>query len=217
MTMTDAQTAIVARWAKPNQIPFKNQLISDRGRQGDDNVCMCAQGQVLHYIGGWSFRQLRTARQADADKATADLLGISRAHAVLLRNINDSEPGAPSVVLTNPELVLGDTAATILAFWKYLDTMTKEDWAILGEKMYDIDWNGVVASKNAAIEFTSFDIWNVAFDAAVNIVNAHAPNIAVVAATAEIMGAELLRESSEYPFKFLPLFGFANPQAIDIR
>ena len=117
MTMTLDE--LLARW--PTDIPFKGELIDDRG-------CMCAQGQVLHYIGGMTPDDLRRIRQADADRKTAELLGISRAHAVLLRRVNDSMPGAPTCVLTEPEKVLGDQAQRVLAFWRHLDAMTANDW-----------------------------------------------------------------------------------------
>lgn len=110
---------LLARW--PTDIPFKGELISDDG-------CMCAQGQVLHYIGGMAPEALRNIEQTEADRATARLLGISRAHAVLLRRVNDSMPGAPTCVLTEPEKVLGDQARRVLAFWRHLDRMSGNDW-----------------------------------------------------------------------------------------
>ena len=81
---TDAINQLVARWSDPGGIPFKGSLISDDG-------CMCAQGQVLHYVGGWDADRLRDAGQDDADRETAKLLGISVGHAILLRRINDGQ------------------------------------------------------------------------------------------------------------------------------
>jgi hypothetical protein len=46
-----------------------------------------------------------------------------------LRSVNDSVDGAPSIVLTNPEKILGDQAHIVLAFWLHLDGMTEKDWA----------------------------------------------------------------------------------------
>ena len=170
---TDAINMLVAKWSEPNGIPFKGSLISDDG-------CMCAQGQALHYVGGWDADLLRNVKQHEADSETAKLLGISTAHAVLLRKINDGQPGAPSVVLTNPEQVLGDQAHIVLAFWRHLDWMTKGQW--------DAVWD---AAKNTA--------WAAAGAAA--------------GATNEIQGAAIMRAKGQ-AFYFLPMFGFADPEAV---
>jgi hypothetical protein len=106
----------------PGNIPFKGGLVSD------DGTCMCAQGQALHFLDGVSPAELHNYKQAAADKRVAELFGISRAHAVLLRIINDGRPGAPSVVIRDPAQVLGDQAETVLAFWRHLDRMTTEQW-----------------------------------------------------------------------------------------
>jgi hypothetical protein len=106
----------------PGNIPFKGSLVSD------DGTCMCAQGQALHFLDGVSPAELRDYEQAAADKRVAELFGISRAHAVLLRIINDQRSGAPSVVIRDPAQVLGDQAETVLAFWRHLDCMTPQQW-----------------------------------------------------------------------------------------
>lgn len=164
--MNPAIETLIAKWAEPDGVPFKGQLISDDG-------CMCAQGQALHYVGGWSPGRLRRVEQTEADRETARLLNISVAHAVLLRRVNDSQPGAPSVVLTDPAQVLGDQAETVLAFWRHLDRMTAEQWAAAGD-----------AARDAAGD-----------------------------AANEIQGARIMRERGQ-PFTFLPMFGFADPEAV---
>ena len=200
---------LLARW--PTDIPFKGKLISDDG-------CMCAQGQVLHLLGGMSPDDLRKIEQADADKRTAELLGISRTHAVLLRNVNDKQPGAPTCVLTEPEKILGDQAQTVLAFWRHLDRMTEVDWhsvyvaraaagaASAGVAARDAAWAAAgVASARAAAWDAAWDasagaaVWVAAWDAA--------------GASNEIQGAAVMRERDQ-PFYFLPLFGFASPEDI---
>jgi hypothetical protein len=227
-----AQSELVARWSKPGGIPFKGSLISGEG----DAVCMCAQGQALHYVGGWDFDRLRNVEQVEADKVTAELLDISRAHAVLLRNTNDSQPGAPSIVLTNPELVIGDQAPTILAFWRYFDTMTAAQWDAAWVAARDAarDAAGVaarvaawvaagvaardaagVAARDAAgvADWVAAGVadWDAARDAA-GVAARDAAGFAA-GATAEIMGAAILRERGK-PFVFLPAFGFATPEAV---
>ena len=178
---------ILARWDAGEGKPYKGRLIDFDAFEADPtNIgCMCAQGQVLHLTGGWSPEKLRDTEQVEADNEVARLLNISIAHAVLLRNINDSVDGAPSIVLTNPEKVLGDQAQTVLAFWLHLDSMTGEQWAAAGAAAR-------AAARDAA--------WDAAWAAAGY-------------ACGEIQGARILREQGK-PFYFLPLFGFADPEAI---
>ena len=121
-------TEILQRWDSGDGKPYKGSLIDMSSYEEGNLSCMCAQGQVLHLIGGMSAEDLNRTEQANADKLTADLLNISRAHAVLLRNINDSVEGAPSIVLTDPGKVIGDQWSKLLNFWWHLDQMTSEDW-----------------------------------------------------------------------------------------
>ncbi|GDX73356.1 hypothetical protein LBMAG40_00130 [Cyanobium sp.] len=155
---------LLAYW--PGNIPFKGSLVSD------DGSCMCAQGQALHFLDGMSADDLRNLEQEEADKRVAELFGISRAHAVLLRIVNDRQGGAPSSVIRNPEQVLGDQAHVVLAFWRHLDRMTAKDWA--------------------AARATAWD---------------------AAGATNEIQGAAVMRANG-FPFFFLPLFGFADPESV---
>ena len=115
---------MVARWSSSERPLFKGKLI-------DEDGCKCAQGDVLS-CAGYTDKQLRRyadgkdGGQASADAETARVLGISRIHAVLLRQVNDAVGGAPQLVLTNPEQILGDKASLLLAFWKYLDGFEAE-------------------------------------------------------------------------------------------
>ena len=262
---TDAIQTLVAKWSEPKGIPFKGSLISSDG-------CMCAQGQALHYVGGWDADRLRDAGQDDADRETAKLLGISVGHAILLRLINDGEPGAPSVVLTDPAKVLGDQAHIVLAFWRHLDRMTPAQWkaasaaasaaakAAAGDAAWDAAWDaagdaaGVAASAaaiaaawdtardaardaawvaakaaagaavgaaardaaSAAAKAAAWDTardaaWDAAWDATGAAAKAAAGDAA--RATNEIQGAALMRAKGK-AFYFLPLFGFADPEAV---
>jgi hypothetical protein len=132
MTMTQQQNIaeLIARWDSGDGMPYKGELIDMNAYDPakPDIGCMCAQGQVLHLIGGWSVYKLDAAEQANADREVAKLLNISIAHAILLRNVNDKIDGAPSIVLTDPAKVLGDQAHILLAFWLHLDAMTGDDW-----------------------------------------------------------------------------------------
>jgi hypothetical protein len=202
----------------PGNIPFKGRLISY------DGSCMCAQGQVLHLIGGMSPDELRRIDQAEADRRTAKLLGISLTHAILLRIVNDRLPGAPTCVIREPEKVLGSEAQTVLAFWRELDRMSPDRLEraqrfcqrhrvgyAAHQKWCDATYAASISAK-AGAGFTS---QKVAVSAAQDAFLPFAPEIALAAAwaTSEIQGAAVMRERG-HPFFFLPLFGFADPEAV---
>jgi hypothetical protein len=202
----------------PGNIPFKGELINL------DGSCMCAQGQVLHLIGGMSPDELRRIEQAEADRRTAELLGISLTHAILLRKVNDEPIGAPTCVLREPEKVLGSEAQTLLAFWRQLDRMAPDGL----ERAQRV-------CQRHRVGYTAHQKWSEAMDAASISAKAGAgltsqkwaanaaqaalvpfgPETAWAArcATNEIQGAAAMRERGQ-PFFFLPLFGFADPEAV---
>jgi hypothetical protein len=204
----------------PGNIPFKNKLVSD------DGTCMCAQGQALHFLGGLTVNELRAINQREADLQVAKLFGISLAHSILLRNINDNREGAPSCVIRNPEQVLGYQAQTVLAFWRHLDRMTPAAWEAVREAA-----NAVSPSRAAALEVAGAAAWEAAgaaVGAAVGAAAGAAAKTAVGAAagaaaweaawaaawaTNEIQGAAVIRANNQ-PFIFLPLFGFLNPELV---
>lgn len=166
---------LIDRWNSNEGKPYKGSLIDYAAYKPGELGCMCAQGQVLHVVAGWSVDQLRNTEQTEADLATAKALNISRAHAVLLRVINDSADGAPSIVLTDPGKVLGDQWSRLLDFWHYMDGLDGEGW------------QKVVAAGDAA--------W---------------------VAAGEIQGSAILAAGGGELF-FLPMFGFASPEAIPAR
>ena len=200
---------LIARWNTAEGRPYKGSLIDWSAYQADaDNIgCMCAQGQVLHLVAGWTPDRLHNVAQAEADLETAKLLNISRAHAVLLRKINDSVDGAPAIVLTDPGKVLGDQWSKLLDFWAYLDGLTGAQW--------DAAWS---ASWSAARDAAWSAAWDAAGDAAGDAARDAAWSAARGAAWAssEIQGAAIMREKGQ-PFFFLPIFGFASPDDIPSR
>lgn len=213
---------IIARWDSGEGKPYKGSLIDWKAYDGDgieppsDIGCMCAQGQVLHLLGGWEPKRLFATEQPEADREVAKLLNISLAHAILLRKINDSVDGAPSIVLTNPEQILGDNAHIVLAFWRYMDRMTREQWNSIGNAfqrtIQNVAWEWEWEWEN--------DTTSVADAAArsitCNMVASHLISVVVFCASkacSEIQIASILREQGT-PFFILPLFGFANPEAV---
>ena len=190
----------------PGNIPFRGKLVSD------DGSCMCAQGQALHFLGNLTVNELRNISQAAADRQVAKLFGISIAHSVLLRIVNDQQKGAPSCVIRNPEQVLGDQAQILLAFWRHLDRMTPAAWAAAGAV-------AGAAAGAAAQEAARAAAWAAARAAAGEAAGAAAREAAGAAARAaagasnEIQGAAVLREKG-LPFFFLPLFGFSDSESV---
>jgi hypothetical protein len=202
--MPDTAIAIdtlVARWSDPASRPlFKSHLITT---DDDGNVCYCVQGDVLH-LAGWSDDRLRDIEQEDADLAVAELLGISRPHAVLLRRVNDSQDGCPEDVLRAPEKVIGAQAQRVLAFWRRLDAMSNEDWqkvVTAGDAAGDAAWD---AARAAAGDVARAAARDAAWDAA----------WAAAWASNEIQGAALMKERGQ-AFFFLPMFGISDPSELD--
>jgi hypothetical protein len=211
--MTQTIEQILARWDSGDGKPYKGSLIDWKTYEADpENMgCMCAQGQVLALAGGWDYAKLRDAVQSEADIATAKLLNISRAHAVLLRQINDKADGAPSIVLTDPGKVLGDQWSKLLDFWWLLHNYSEADW-----RKVNAAW---AAARDAAWAAARDAAWAAARDAAWAAARDAAWAAAWVAAgdaAGEIQGYNLLIERGHKPF-FLPMFGIATPADIPAR
>jgi len=191
----------------PGNIPFKGRLVSD------DGSCMCAQGQALHFLGNLTVDELRKISQAAADSRVAELFGISVAHSVLLRIVNDSQEGAPSSVIRNPEQVLGDQAQIVLAFWRHLDRMTPAAWASAGAAAREAAWAAAGAAAWAADWAAARAAAREAAGEAAREAAAWATTWAAAGASNEIQGAAVMRAKG-LPFFFLPLFGFSDPEAV---
>jgi hypothetical protein len=190
----------------PGNIPFKGGLVSD------DGTCMCAGAQALHFLDGVSPAELRNYEQAAVDKRVAELFGISRAHSVLLRLINDGRPGAPSVVIRDPAQVLGDQAETVLQFWRHLDRMTPQQWAAVRAAAGAAVGTMAAEARAARAEARAARAAARAAAAAARAVEWDmATRDAAAWATNEIQGASALRAQGR-PFFFLPMFGIAQPE-----
>ena len=188
----------IALWNTGDGKPAKGDLIDWEAYQKEPSInCMCAQGQLLHTVGGWAPEQLKRADQPEADRGTARIANISVAHSILLRNINDLADGAPSIVLTEPAKVLGDQWSKLLDFWWFMDGLDARGW---GE---------VVAARAAAGSAA-----RAAAESAARVAARVASSAG--AASHEIQGAAILQEQGK-PFVFLPMFGFATPDDIPPR
>jgi hypothetical protein len=137
MTTTITPESMAARWADPKARPlFKGKLI-------DADGCCCAQGDALR-CAGWTDDDLRGIAQQYADRKVAKLLGISIFHAILLRNVNDSDDGQPQRCILAEQVpeygeeLLGPMHAELFAFGHELDRVTPEQWS------------GAVAAGNSA-------------------------------------------------------------------
>ena len=205
---------LIAGWDSGEGKPYKGSLFDRAAYEAnpDSPACMCAQGQVLHYVAGWDVERLASVKQSEADKAIAEELGISLGHAVLLRHVNGKVDGAPGIVLTHPEKVLGEHAQLVLAFFKHLDSMDAAAWVAAWvaarAAAWDAAWEAAwVAARTAA--------WEAAGDAARAAAWVAASKAAWVAAVAaaEIQGHKILAEQGKQLF-FLPIFGFETIEAL---
>ncbi len=184
--------SMVERWSGLERPLFKGKLI-------DNDGCKCAQGDVLS-CAGFSDDELRRMGQAKADKETARILGISKTHAVLLRQVNDSAGGAPQLVLSNPEQILGAKATILLAFWLHLDGMrdAAAAWAAARAAAWAAAWDAAWAAAELAAGAAARDAagaaaWDAAWSAAW--------------ASHEIQGMDKLEADGRQPY-FLAFFGF---------
>lgn len=151
--------SVVEIWKDPKSRPlFKRLLIDDNGSGG---VCYCAQGHVLH-LSGWSDENLDDAEQREADVVVARTLGISVAHSVLLRYVNDKVDGCPQDVLERPENIIGDQSRLVLEFWRRLDDLTAIEW----KDALATDSATKKAALNAALNADGGAAWNAALKAA---------------------------------------------------
>jgi hypothetical protein len=209
---------LVARWDAPNGRPLSGKLI-DMARVPTDGSeppsdCMCAQSWGLHHA-GMTFAEIAEIDQFEADRRFAEEYGISVAHSILVRQINDSRPDTPSVVLTNPSAILGPNSDIVLAFWRHIDAMTGKQWADAADAAdaaADAAWAAAADAAWAVADAAWADAaWAAAADAA-------AADAAWAAryATLEIIGASVMRDCGR-PFVFLPVFGFDTPEDIPLR
>jgi hypothetical protein len=222
--MSDIQE-IIARWDSGDGKPYKGSLIDwDAYQENPESMgCMCAQGQVLHAVGGWDFAKLRDVQQYEADTETAKLLNISRAHAILLRNINDKADGAPSIVLTDPGNVLGDQWSKLLDFWWMFDNYTDDEWrkvAAARDAARAAAWDAAGAAAGAAARdaarAAAWDAARAAAGAAAWDAAGAAAGAAAWDAAREIQGSAVMAERGQKPF-FLPMFGINSLDDIPAR
>ena len=223
--MNTAAETLLAFWENPRNIPFKGSLISDESPSPGmpETTCMCAQGQALFIVGGYSKEELFSIVQDQADKEVAKLLDISVAQSVLLRKINDSQDGAPSDVLTNPQKYLGPNWDKVLEFWHKLDSLTEEQWKIVTDRYRNLDYSAKRAAREAAWEARCgstylVDVASVvtvdaaktaaskgaAGDAAASVVAVDA-SLAAGYATLELMSMHILLEQDK-KLTFVPMF-----------
>lgn len=69
MTVTSI-AELIERWNSDEGKPYKGSLIDYSAYKPGELGCMCAQGQVLHVVAGWSIDDLRATSQSAADLAT---------------------------------------------------------------------------------------------------------------------------------------------------
>lgn len=226
MDVSKQVAELIGRWDTGEGKPYKGRLFDFGSYDGDGEPplsCMCAQGQVLHVAAGHEPEWFRDRDQAAADLEVANLLNISRAHSILLRNINDRQDGAPSITLTDPEKVLGSQWSKLLDFWWMFHCFDGKAWkgviaAWVAAWVAAGDAAGVAAG-DAAWVAAGAAAWDAAGAAAGDAAGAAAGDDAWDAARAaarEIQGFELLGERGHDVF-FLPMFGIKTLDDIPAR
>lgn len=216
---------LIARWNTDEGKPYKGCLIDIDTYEDGNLSCMCAQGQVLHVLGGWNSVKLSKGWQPEADQETARLLNISRTHAILLRQVNDMADGQPAKVLTDPGAILGDQWSKLLDFWWYIDAIDAKEW----NRVHRGWIKAKIRAKNAAEKAMRYatellcdsDCMDRVYDATRHSVIAMTwenPDgyYAATDVIYEIQGAEVLKRDGN-PFFFLKMFGFETPDDIPAR
>jgi len=217
--MTQTIEQMLARWETDEGKPYKGKLVDERAyAQDPTNIgCMCAQGQALHLIGGMPVDEIALLEQREADTRVMEIFSIPRGQAILLRNINDSQDGAPAIVITHPDKVLGDQAQAVLTFFRYIDSLDNAGWqkvAAARAAARDAAWAAAraaardaawAAAGDAAGDAAFAGAWAAAFAGAW----AAARDAAFAGAWAanEIQGASILEKDGK-PLFFLSIFGF---------
>jgi hypothetical protein len=225
--MTDIQD-IIKGWQTGELQPCKDILLDcDAYNNGASLLsCLCAQGQILHLIGGFKPEDFDYIEQEEVDEKVATILNISRAHSVLLRQINDNRGDPCFVVLTNPAEVLGNQWSKLLDFWWMLDNYSKDDWVRV-KKAHNEAWTATteedlieiqIAIKTAVRIAAGWDAEEAAWDATASAVYDMLPYArheremrkmvkrAGALASAEIQSYAQLTQENQKPF-FLPMFG----------
>ena len=227
---------LLARWDAGTDKPFKGHLIDldaylpttsyNEARSLDLTApppslsCMCAQGQILHTLDKWPAYKLANTAQSIADRRVAELLGITVPHAVILRNINDSAPGAPSDVLRDPAKYLGAYTDQIIAFWKHLDAYTEEQWHEIPSSTGELQPLWDIVNQNGEIYENFLSDVEPQFcstaRSAANSAYLSTPaysSLFIDHAISEIYAQDKLHEKN-IPFTFLSLFGFKSPEEL---
>ena len=111
----------------------------------------------------------------------------------------------------------GPETKTVEAFLRHLKRMTPQEWATARDAASDAAWAAAGdavsdAARDTAGAAASDAAWDAAWAAAGDAVSDAAWAAARDAAN-EIQGAAFMREQGQ-PFFFLPMFGFADPEAV---
>jgi hypothetical protein len=214
--MTNIQD-IIRGWKTGELKPIKHQLIDWNAYNKDAKPldCMSAQGQILHLLAGWTPEKL-DFRQ-NADRKVASLLNISLAHAILLRNFNNTHDSSPHIVLTEPSKVLGNQWSKILDLWRLFDRYSFRDWINLENAWYAVD-NKTRQAKEKEIYSTAPAAiprlgWQIIEDAASLAARYSATRVfadvseEVAAYSAEAVTIEIACYDVHAELFFLPMFG----------
>ena len=109
-------------------------------------------------------------------------------------------------------MMYGPETVTVEAFIRHLKRMTPEQWSAARAAAWDAAWDAAWgAARTAARDAARAAAGDAAWDAGGAAAWAAAGDAAWAAN--EIQGAAFMRDRGQ-PFYFLPMFGFADPEAV---
>jgi len=118
----------------------------------------------------------------------------SKTHQRFANRLNNPE------ALTNPENFLGPNYETVLNFWRWIDSLSVEQWKVVNDHYRNLDYAAWIAAWDAAWYAAESAARNAAVYAA-----GYAAGDAAGAATCELIGMHLLLEQGK-KLIFVPLF-----------
>ena len=121
-------------------------------------------------------------------------MNYSKSHQHFANRLNNPE------ALTNPENFLGPNYETVLNFWKWIDSLSVEQWDVVADRYRNLDPAAWYAARSAAWYAARDAAWYAAGNAA-----GYAAGYAAWYATYELIGMHILLEQGK-KLTFVPLF-----------
>ena len=121
-------------------------------------------------------------------------MSYSKAHQKFAEYLENPE------ALTNPQEFLGQNYETVLNFWKWMDSLKRDQWSIVAGRYRNLDYSAREAAREAAWEAAGIAASGAARQAA----RIAAGGVAWYA-TLELMGMHIILEQGK-KLTFVPMF-----------